>query len=358
MSRLESYDQYQQNQNTTQIESTRPQSHGFDRQQALREFDQESQLAYAETDATVTTALPSDLVEVIANASLLFRNKEYHLAHNLYRAVLMRVPDYTIALRGMGECLSRLNKNFEALTYFRAVVQTEGSATAWERLASEAYTAKEFDEAYTSYIVAIESNLAEGEALFGAYKNLGNILIMRGDLSGAEMYYKKAYTLNPDSDVLMVNFGSLEIQKGDLNAAVEMFRRAVKINDENDKAWVGLSLIHREFSDSELSWANLEKALDINESNESAIRMVAEWALKDNELDKAIHRLERYLKHKDQDAQMTLWLAKFYYLAGFIDHAEIEINKALDLDSKVEGAMEVFQVIREEKAAREKRVQC
>ena len=72
-----------------------------------------------------------------------------------------------------------------------------------------------------------------------------------------------------------------------------MFRRAVELNDSNDKAWVGLGLIHREFSDVELSWANIEKALDINPKNESAIRLVAEWAQKDNENEKAISRIEK-----------------------------------------------------------------
>lgn len=358
MSRLESYDQFQKNQNTTQTEISRPSVKGYDRQQALKDFDQEAHFEQVgqTINATATAALPQDLVEVLANAKLLFANREYHLAHNLFRAVLMRAPQSLVALKGMGECLSLQEKNFEALTYFRAVVQAEGTPQSWERLASEAYSAKEFDEAYTSYVVAIESQLPDGHALFNSYKNLGNILIMRGDLKGAEQYYQKAFTLNPDSDVLMVNLGSLEIQKGDLNKAVDMFRAAVALNDANDKAWVGLSLIHREFSDVELSWANLEKALDINSTNESAIRMVCEWALKDNELDKAVSRLEIYLQHKDQDAQMTLWLAKFYYLAGRIDHAEVEINKALELDARLDGAMEVFQVIREEKAAREKRV--
>lgn len=355
MSRLESYEINELFKiNPTQ--EPQPSSNiGVDRKKMIADFD--SEMAMNTTEGhTSSKPIPKDLAEFLINANLLLKGGEHTLALNLFRATLMRDPDNTVALRGMGDCLSQLRRHTEALPYFRAIVKNEGTPSAWVRLADEAYNAQDFEEAYTSYVVAIEMGLADGPELFSAYKNLGNILVIRADVETAEKMYQKAYTLNPDSDVLIVNLGSLEIHKGDLNKAVHMFRRAVELNDSNDKAWVGLGLIHREFSDAELSWANIEKALDLNPTNDSAIRLVAEWAQKDNENEKAITRIERYLQHNEQDAQMTLWLAKFYYFAGQLNNAEVEINKALDLNPQLEGAMEVYQVIREEKQSRESRV--
>ena len=355
MSRLESYEINE----LFKINPTQePQSNSgivVDRKKMIEEFD--SEMASTSTEVHVSSKpIPKDLAEFLINANLLLKSGEHTLALNLFRATLMRDPDNTVALRGMGEALSQLQRHSEALPYFRAIVKNEGTASSWVRLGDEAYNAQDFEEAYTSYVVAVEMGLADGPELFSAYKNLGNILVIRGDTAAAEKMYQKAYTLNPDSDVLIVNLGSLEIQKGDLNKAVHMFRRAVELNDSNDKAWVGLGLIHREFSDVELSWANIEKALDIDPKNESAIRLVAEWAQKDNENEKAISRIEKYLQHNEQDAQLTLWLAKFYYFAGQLNSAEVEINKALDLNPRLEGALEVYQAIREEKHSRESRV--
>lgn len=321
---------------------------------AVAEFDREIEEKTIQTHSD--RAIPKDLADFLINANLLLKNREFVLASNLFRACLMRDPDNSVALRGMGRSLSAMSRHGEALAYFRAIVKNEGTALAWSRLGQEAYLARELEEAYTSLTVAIEMGLADGPELFDAFKTLGNILVMNGDLDTAERFYQKAYTLNPESDVLMVNFGSLAIQKGDLNKAVEFFRRSVQINDSNDKGWVGLALIHREMSDCELSWANVEKALDINPANESAIRLVAEWANKDGQNDKAIRRLEKFLSIHQQDAQMTLWLAKFYYLAGHLGAAEVEVNKALDIDPHLEGGSDVLQVIREEKQTREARV--
>ena len=54
-------------------------------------------------------------------------------------------------------------------------------------------------------------------------------------------YYNKAYTLDPDSDVLLVNFGSLALfAVGNSTRHSRVFREAVTINDQNDKGWVGL----------------------------------------------------------------------------------------------------------------------
>lgn len=243
-------------------------------------------------------------------------------------------------------------ESFESLRHQH---QVNPQAVLALQLADDLYEKGVHDKAHGYYVEAIRMGLFDGEDLFRAYKNIGNISAMQNDLAAAEEHYNKAYTLNPDSDVLMVNYGSLEIQRGDLNKAVEKFRHAVAINGNNDKAWVGLALIHREFGDIELAWANLERALDVGAGNDTAIRLVAEWALKDNEVERAVKWLELFLAQRTQDAQMTMWLAKFLYLSGRLEHAETEINKALNIDPALEGAAEVLSVIREERTSRDKR---
>jgi tetratricopeptide (TPR) repeat protein len=316
------------------------------RREALAEFDAETKVQQA-YDAPANFS--KETATYLINANLLLNNGETGLALNLYRAILMRDSKNIPAMCGMAECLGRNGDFTEAAKYLRIAHQFDPRPVSAARLADALYELGVYEDARGYYLEALRMGLVDGEELFRTYKNLGNISTLQSDLAAAEEFYNKAYTLNPDSDVLMVNYGSLEIQRGDLNKAVEKFRHAVALNGNNDKAWVGLALIHREFGDAELAWANLDRALDANQLNETAMRLVAEWAIKDNEIERACRRLEEFVSHRAQDAHMTMWLAKFLYLSGRLEQAEIEINKALDIDPQLEGAAEVLSVISAER---------
>lgn len=225
-------------------------------------------------------------------------------------------------------------------------------STQYKLLGDQLYDMNCNEDAMAAYLRALTYEHIEIKEHFEILKNCGNILLRLGDTNAAEEYYNKAYTIFPDSDVLLVNFGSLALFRGEYDKALERFREAVGINDKNDKAWVGLAMIHREYGDSELAWANAEKALDINPSNESATKLVADWALKDNEIEKAIFRLEKYLALITSDATIYMWLAKFYYFSGQLDLAAKNSEMALRLDPEVEGGRDVLTVIKSERIVR------
>lgn len=134
------------------------------------------------------------------------------------------------------------------------------------------------DQEALRYFFKVLEFMGEDESLlFETYKYIGNIYVREHDWDGAEEYYNKAYTLNPFSDVLMVNYGILEMQRDQWDLALKKLRYAVQINSKNDKAWVALALIHRFYGDQELSLSNIEKALDINPENTTATALIYEW---------------------------------------------------------------------------------
>lgn len=221
--------------------------------------------------------------------------------------------------------------------------------------ADEQMLAGTHDQARRLYFAALKEPHMEGSVLFNVYKNLGNISMHEGDLDGAEEYYNKAYTMNPDSDVLMVNFGSLAVQRRQLDMAVRRFRRAVELNGKNEKGWMGLALVHREFGDAELAWANIESALDIDPGNATAIRLMSEWALKDNQLERAIKLVGPYLKLNPNDALMHLLMAKFFYFYARLEESLYHVKKSLELDPSVSDASEVLDIIQVELKQRAER---
>jgi tetratricopeptide (TPR) repeat protein len=321
------------------------------RRQTVEQFDREFVLSDAqerERAAVTERNRNPELAEYLANAQLLFRENEFALAQDIFQAVLKIESGNELAIRGAAECAGRLHQHEEAVQILKQLVSRHKNPQNYKLLGDELYHLEYNEDALHAYLLAARGGLVDGEELFSIFKNIGNIQLRLGDTNAAEEYYNKAYTIHPDSDLLLVNFGSLALYKGEYDKALARFREAVTINDKNDKAWVGLAMIHREYGDSELSWANLEKALDINPLNESAVKLVADWAMKDNEIEKAVVRLQAYLAKNSHDALVTMWLAKFLYFYGRLEQAQIEIENALRMEPDLNGAMDVLTVIRTE----------
>jgi tetratricopeptide (TPR) repeat protein len=279
---------------------------------------------------------PAGLIEVLMkNAAILVAAKEYRLATNILRGVLIRRPDHSDALLQMGFCLREEGRLDEALKCFRALARQSFEGQV---LVAETYYLSERDDlALASYREVLKRVVDNSDLLFEIYKNIGNIHVRAGDFEAAEEFYNKAYTIHPTSDVLMVNYGTLEIQRGAFAEAVERFRRAVDLNPSNDKAWVGLGLVHRQMGDQELSWANIQRALDINGKNRTAIRLIFDWGVTDGKWNDTIIRLQSYLQSDGGDAEVGFMLAKVFTQIGRYPEARIELERVLALDPAIEG---------------------
>jgi tetratricopeptide (TPR) repeat protein len=316
------------------------------RKSAVEKFDREFR---ADQKARIESlGVADEVAQQLLNARTLLAKGECQLAHGIFRAVLKFDPANEMAVRGLAECAKAQFHHEEAVRVLRKLVETHKSSENFKLLGDQLYAMEYNADALEAYLRAQQARDLSPENEFEVYKNVGNILLRLGDADGAEEYYNKAYTLFPESDILRVNFGSLALYRGEYDKALERFRESVHLNDRNDKGWVGLAMIHREYGDAELSWANLEKALDVNPGNESALRLVAEWAMKDNDMERGINRLEAYLARRPDDAQMSMWLAKFLYFSGRLEAALIEIEKALHLDPSLEGGADVLAIVKSE----------
>ncbi len=62
----------------------------------------------------------------------------------------------------------------------------------------------------------------------GARVNLGNMLLEKGDLDGAEANYRAALAIDPDAVTIHFNLGMVYDRRGDLAAAEEAYRKAAE----------------------------------------------------------------------------------------------------------------------------------
>lgn len=276
----------------------------------------------------------------------LIREGQTEKALHVLREILNLDPYCVIAIQRLGKCLRVQGKYAEAVKCYRQLCKLAPDHQAYFLLADCYYLLNEDQKALQAYLACMRFAHNESPYLFEIYKNLGNIYVRAGDFESGEENYNKAYTLRPDSDVLLVNYGTLEIQRDNLDAAIARYRTAIELNSTNDKAWVGLALVHRHFGDLQLAWANLEQALDIHFANVTALQLAADWAVTDGKIQRAIEHIQRYLDYNGNDPQMALVLAKLFGILGRLPDAEIELSRALALDPQIAGGIEFLQQLR------------
>lgn len=295
----------------------------FDREQALREFDRETEAGKDKPQVDEKTAL------LMTNARVLMKHREFALALNLLRTATNRDSKNTTILNALADCLERVQRLDEALKVRTASVKIQCDFSQVQKLATLYYKLGQDEQALNHYFEALSLLTEEDDALFEIYKNIGNIMVRQGDFEGAEEYYNKAYTLNPDSDTLLVNFGTLEVQRQDFDKSLYCFRQAVEVNPKNDKAWVGLAMVHAQFGDHALAWANLETAVDINPTNRTAILLLANWGVRDRRESQSIEALQTYLSKVEFDEDLSLALINLYCSNSQIAEAKLECERVL-----------------------------
>lgn len=314
----------------------------FNTVQALQDFDAEAEAAKPKSYTAQDFKARSDI---------LWKNNERALALHLLRQAVQRNPYDTSLIEILADRLQESSKYSECMQVLKAVVKKEGSFSNYAKLGHVLYKLGHDDQAMQSYEKALENLKSESFMLFEVYKNLGNIFVKQGDFDLAEENYNKAYTLNPVSDVLLVNIGTLQIQQQDFEKAVYCFRKAVSINAQNDKAWVGLSIAHHEVGDLDLAMANLQNALDLNHGNRTAVHIFAAWAEKTVKRTEAIQHLQNYLSTVDEDEEMSLVLINMYCLLGQFELAKMECKRVLLWNPKSLSVKQLLKKLHEGQAA-------
>lgn len=266
---------------------------------------------------------------LLANAQVLMKHSEFHLALNLLRQASNQDSKNLNVLKMLEKCLVSCGRDSEALIVSKNIAKIRPSYSSLNAYAGSLYKAGNDQQALETYYSALSHLKNETEELFETYKTMGNIYVKTGDFEAAEELYNKAYTLNPQSDVLLVNLGTLEVQRSDFDKSLYCFRKAVELNPRNEKAWVGLAMVHNHFGDRELAWANIDAALDVNSANRTAVHLAANWGVRDAQISKSIEILKNYLGQVEQDEDMSLVLINLLCSIGDLETAMLEMNRVL-----------------------------
>lgn len=250
-------------------------------------------------------------------------------------------PNDSVTALALATRLSALGRDREALRILQNVIKMDSRFETVLALGLLEDKVGMEVEAFRHLQEALMIAPDERPELFDIFKTLGNIFVRRGDYDLAEDNYFKAYRMNPDSDVLLVNLGTLGIQRSDWDQALEKFRAALNINVANDKAWVGLAIGHRMKGDLELAWANLEAALEYNPLNEVALNLVTDWGIQEGREGRVLELLRSFLVEGGWNEKFSLAFAFLSWRRGDSDLAHLEVERILAVNPGNSQALEL-----------------
>lgn len=178
---------------------------------------------------------------------LALENKEWSLAESVF-ALLLEQRDKALDLVGLAKSLRQQNR------------------------------LKEAEECYLESLDKIKTPCS---LLFTVYKALGEIYLLKNDLSQAEEFYNKAGTIQPACKSLVFSRAMIFLKEKNYKQAESFFIKYLKSHPLSEKAWLGAALSRKSLDDSELAWASLKKCFDLNPKNSQALKLEKKWKEKE-----------------------------------------------------------------------------
>ena len=202
--------------------------------------------------------ITSDPYNIQALAHLgvaLASRNDYAKALPLFQtASLLEGTPTTLIQSGM--CLHKLNRNDEALSYFKRALQYAPHSFDANMQASKALTAQqqlEKAEIYAKKAVSLQP-----DAILGLM-NLGTVYNEQGKLNQALSCYKKVLTLQPSCASALYNCGYTLKLAGKMRQALPYLKKALEVRSNHVDTHIALSHAYWSLGDFENAWREYDK---------------------------------------------------------------------------------------------------
>lgn len=131
------------------------------------------------------------------------------------------------------------------------------SFLGWNNLGRAYVERKKYDLAIDCFIKAHSQAPEQLEPIF----NLGNTMLLQGNLDAAEHYYRGAARLNPFSVPARLNLGNCLASKKEYNAAAEQYLEVLKIRPDSFDASYNLAVVFYQMGDRNKAFSYLQRTL-------------------------------------------------------------------------------------------------
>jgi tetratricopeptide (TPR) repeat protein len=275
----------------------------------------------------------------LATGQTLLKAKRYSEAADVFRSVLARRPDESMALYGAALALFNLRRPDEAEPLAKAAadrllreVSTRkvGATSALRISAADALVLQ-------AVIQAVRGN--DSEALksselavkvspqhFDAQFTYGRALFSVGDTAQAAKVFRRAVTLKP-SDIQALFFLGTTLEKtGDVEGAIKTYRQIIANSPQAAEGHLGVGtlLVRRSGPDGEEGIRELKRALEIDGNLYEARVALGRALLTRGRLEESVEHLVRAVELVPDNPEPHYQLSLAYRRLGLMDKAEQE----------------------------------
>ena len=249
-------------------------------------------------------------------------------AEKIFRTILLRDPNNTVAYRKLGNALYDQGKFEEAIAQFRqAIALDPKDVKAYHNLGLALYGQGKLEEAIAQFrqAIALDPKFAH------AYYNLGNALGRQWKLEAAIAQYRQAIALDPKFAKAYNNLGNALSNQGKFEEAIAQYRQALALPDQRATPASTHTLAYTNLGYALEQQGNLEAAIT---EYEKAVALDPKYARAQSKLRAARETLaaRRNPPGKDATAYNSLGLALSDQ--GKLEEAIAQYHQALTLDPK------------------------
>ena len=252
-----------------------------------------------------------------------------------YKKFLELKPEDMNAKRSLAYCQYRAGDYLAAARSFEELGR-KNDIVAECNAAASYIQAGELDKAEAILKPMLESSFP----IPRAYLNMATLWRLRKDYEQAEEYYKKGLERDPKTTEIYLGLGQMYLEKKDWDQAEASFSKILEKEPKNAEALRGLSQTFVEKKDQDKAIASYEKLLTANPNDLDLLNGLGLLYIKLNDPKQALKIYERIFKLNDGDAKAHANAGLAYALMNDADNALKEWGRALELDTKLEAAIQ------------------
>jgi tetratricopeptide (TPR) repeat protein len=242
-------------------------------------------------------------------ADLYFRIGRAHEAEITAKALLNKLPDDLDAHKLLGRI------------YLRELGDGSNSQTGG------ASSAGVLEQAIAEYnrIVSLEPKNVEDRMV------LGQLYTVKHEASKAEEQFKKAQSLDPDSEEVVLNLARLYAESGDVSQAAKVIE-AVPEGDRSSKMEFALGAAYDQMKQTKQAIDAYQKAADMEPEDVDTLRALAQALLNDDQFDSALKQYKEIAEADPDDVATLVHICEIERRQGKFDEALATIRKARKKD--------------------------
>ena len=267
--------------------------------------------------------------EILTNAELAFKAKDYNKAYNLYQKIIERVPNHKTAKNQL--------KKLKKITQ----VNPQAYDNQNINIAINAFHNGNYQKAISlsNDILTKNSNNSFIQNMVGiSYVNLG---VPENGIP----YFETALVIKEDYSEARANLGTALLLIGKIDTAINALEKALKQDPQNALAWHSLGNAKtRKFAYDEAQYA-YEKALEINPNYLNALNSLGVLFGKSGKENQALKIFKRGLALDPEDSYILTSYGSLLSELGEIQKAKTILTKAIENNPDLSEAYRSLSII-------------